>query len=191
VTINQATATLSADGFSPSVSVFDSSDVSVANSTIDQRAVASSSCVNLNGVSDVTISNNKCLSDPANSSDYAIVLTIVDDFLVTRNLLDGSSNGIFVSGDGFGTDSNAEISRNTVNVHGTYGLFLSGASGLDVVRNNFTNSTGTGVGTLYYDETGFPPNVIELVINFEANKYSGFGLNGECNSLTDPLACNY
>lgn len=184
VSLSQSTITPGADSSTPSILAFESTGLDVRQVTLDRRAAASTSCVNLNGVSDVTISNSKCLSDPAASSDFAIVFTIVSDYLVTQNLIDGSANGIFISHDATGSDNNGEISRNNVNVNGSYGLFLSGASGLDVVRNNFTNSLGTGTGALYYDEAGIPPNEVQLVINFEKNNYSGFALNGECNSLT-------
>ena len=183
VSLSQSTITLGADSFFPSVLAFDSTGINVNQVTIDRRAVASTSCVNLNISSGVTIANSKCLSDPANNSDFAIVFTQVSDYLITQNLLDGSDNGIFITDQATGEDSEGEISRNTVNVNGTYGLFLSGASGIDVVRNNFTNASGTGTGAFYYDEAGIPPNVIQLIINFEKNKYSGFEINGECNSL--------
>ncbi|HKY63500.1 MAG TPA: right-handed parallel beta-helix repeat-containing protein [bacterium] len=183
VSLSQARITPGADSTFPSILDFDSTGININQVTIDRRAVASSNCVNLNGSSEVTIANNKCLSDPANSSDYAIIFTQVSDYLVTRNLLDGSASGIFITDQATGEDSEGEISRNTVNVNGAYGIFLSGASGVDVIRNNFTNSAGIGTGAFYYDEAGIPPNTVPLIINFEKNKYSGFEFNGECNSL--------
>jgi len=187
VSLTQSTITLAGTGTDfDSVTVFESSDLTFDRVTMDRRALTSGNCFRVNGVDDVTLSNNKCLSDPANTSGEALNLTHVTNYLITMNLFDGSAGGIFVSGDASGTDDNGVISRNTIKMTGAYGLFLSGASGLDVVRNNVTNTAGTGIaGTWYYDENteGTP-----LIINFDRNQYSGFALNGECNNLT--MNCN-
>ena len=187
VSLSQSTIILAGTGTDfDSVTVFDSSDLTFDRVTMDRRALTSGNCFRVNGTTDVTLSNNKCLSDPANTSGEALNLTAVNNYLIDRNLFDGSAGGIFVSDNASGTDSNGEISRNTINMTGPYGLFLSGVSGLDVVRNNVTNTAGTGIaGTWYYDENteGTP-----LIINFDRNQYSGFAINGECNNLT--MNCN-
>jgi hypothetical protein len=162
--------------------VFDSSGINVDHVLMDRRDVASAQCVNINSTTDVTIESSVCLSDPANNSGEALVLTQVYGFLVTRNLFDGNSNGLFINSDGY-IPNEGEISKNTINITGPYGLFLSAVTDLDVIKNNVTNTLGTGLaGTWYYDELtdGTP-----LIINFEKNKYSGFALNGECNSLEE------